>query len=58
MTIRSAAAPDRERRVASGPAPVIVGHGPLSDALLAASPVPLGDRQREQLARYRDLLLG
>jgi 16S rRNA (guanine527-N7)-methyltransferase len=58
MTTRSTTAPGNERRVASGPAPVIVAHGPLSDALIEASPVPLSDRQREHLARYRDLLLG
>lgn len=58
MTTRSATAPDNERRVASGPAPVIVAHGPLSDELIAASPTPLSERQREQLARFRDLLLG
>lgn len=46
------------RRVATGPPPVIVDRGPLSQALINATPVALDDRQRERLARYRDLLLG
>ncbi len=58
MTGRGATNQTTERRVASGPPPVIVPRGPLSAALLDASPIDLTPRQSEQLARYRDLLLG
>ena len=58
MTARGATNQVKERRAASGPAPVIVERGPLSTPFIDATPVPLTDRQREQLARFRDLLLG
>jgi len=58
MTDRDTTIQVKERRVASGPAPVIVPRGPLSAALFEASPVRLTERQSEQLARYRDFLLG
>jgi len=58
MTVRGTTSQGKERRVAGGPAPVIVPHGPLSAQLRESAPVALTDLQAEQLARYRDLLLG
>lgn len=58
MSDRGAHPGDRERRVASGPAPEFIDRGPLSQAVLAAAPIELDEHQQSQLARYRDVLLG
>jgi 16S rRNA (guanine527-N7)-methyltransferase len=58
MVNRGAHPGDRERRVASGPAPEFLDRGPLGAELLAAAPIELDADQQSRLAQYRDLLLG
>lgn len=57
-TARYGAQPEPRQRVATGSPPDIIDRGPVSTELVSASPIQLSEAQWQQLASFRDLLLG
>lgn len=58
VTAESGARPEKQQRVATGTPPEIIARGPISAAVIEDSPIELSGAQWDQLARFRDLLLG